>query len=125
MGVTVGPEKREKNEKNDTIIEDEDDEENSMISAAFSSEDDPTLSYLTFRFWVLSTFFTSLCAAISQFYHFHPNNGDFSPFLWCLYLMLLEDGWQEYYQRKNFKFCDGALVSTQDHSISKNTFVYL
>ncbi|CAG8782272.1 1847_t:CDS:2, partial [Rhizophagus irregularis] len=97
---------------------DEDDEENSMISAAFSSEDDPTLSYLTFRFW----FFTSLCAAISQFYHFHPNNGDFSPFLWCLYLMLLEDGWQEYYQRKNFKFCDGALVSTQDHSISKNTF---
>jgi hypothetical protein len=33
MGVTVDPEKREKNEKNDTIIEDEDDEENSMISA--------------------------------------------------------------------------------------------
>ncbi|PKY26005.1 OPT superfamily oligopeptide transporter [Rhizophagus irregularis] len=55
MGVTVDPEKMEKNEKNDTIIEDEDDEENSMISAAFSSEDDPTLSYLTFRFWVLST----------------------------------------------------------------------
>ncbi|CAB4424935.1 unnamed protein product [Rhizophagus irregularis] len=80
MGVTVDPEKREKNEKNDTIIEDEDDEENSMISAAVSSEDDPTLSCLTFRFWVLSTFFTSLCAAISQFYHFRPNNGDFSPF---------------------------------------------
>ncbi|CAB4441584.1 unnamed protein product [Rhizophagus irregularis] len=51
-----------------------------MISAAVSSEDDPTLSCLTFRFWVLSTFFTSLCAAISQFYHFRPNNGDFSLF---------------------------------------------
>ncbi|CAB5388517.1 unnamed protein product [Rhizophagus irregularis] len=120
MGVTVDPEKMEKNEKNDTIIEDEDDEENSMIPA---SEDDPTLSCLTFRFWVLSTFYTSLCVAISQFYHFRPNNGDFSPFLWCLYLMLLEDGWQEYYQHENFKFCDGALVSTQDHSISKNTFI--
>lgn len=37
----------------------------------------------------------------------------FLHFLWCLYLMLLEDGWQEYYQRENFGFCDGALVSTQ------------
>lgn len=33
MGVTVDPEKREKNEKNDTIIEDEEEEENSMIAS--------------------------------------------------------------------------------------------
>jgi hypothetical protein len=37
----------------------------------------------------------------------------FRRFLWCLYLMLLESGWQDYYRHENFGFCDGALVSTQ------------
>ncbi|CAG8615839.1 7538_t:CDS:10, partial [Acaulospora morrowiae] len=47
---------------------------------AVSTKDDPKLPCLTFRFWVLSTFFTSLGATLSEFYYFRPNGGDFSPF---------------------------------------------
>ncbi|CAG8685685.1 9482_t:CDS:10, partial [Racocetra persica] len=51
-----------------------------MISAAVSTDDDPTLPCLTFRYWVLSTFFTALGAAISVFYHFRVNNLNYSIF---------------------------------------------
>ncbi|RIA91014.1 OPT oligopeptide transporter protein [Glomus cerebriforme] len=88
------PEKRGKNEKNDPIFVEEEGEgeENLMIAAAVSTEDDPTLPCLTFRFWVLSTFFTILCAAISQFYHFRPNSGYFSPFF-VLFVSYVVGNW--------------------------------
>ncbi|RIB16524.1 OPT family small oligopeptide transporter [Gigaspora rosea] len=44
-----------------------------LVSAAVSTNDDPSLPCLTFRFWVLSTFFTVLGAAISVFYYFRAN----------------------------------------------------
>ncbi|CAG8729872.1 11160_t:CDS:2, partial [Ambispora leptoticha] len=68
--------------KVDGCIEVED-EENSpipMVAAAVSTNDDPKLSCITFRFWVLSTFFTTLGATLSEFYYFRPNNAGFSLF---------------------------------------------
>ncbi|CAI2166429.1 11728_t:CDS:10 [Funneliformis geosporum] len=54
--------------------------EEPTVTAAVFTKDDPNLPCLTFRFWVMSTFFTSLGAAISQFYYFRPNIGYFSIF---------------------------------------------
>ncbi|CAG8755442.1 9599_t:CDS:2, partial [Gigaspora rosea] len=44
-----------------------------LVAAAVSTNDDPKLPCLTFRFWVLSTFFTILGAAVSVFYYFRAN----------------------------------------------------
>ncbi|CAJ0639565.1 2381_t:CDS:10 [Entrophospora sp. SA101] len=71
----------EKNYRSD--ISDLDPLENSpipMVAAAVSTKDDPTLQPITFRFWALSTFFTILGAAISQFYYFRSNGGTYSVF---------------------------------------------
>ncbi|KAF0420508.1 opt family small oligopeptide transporter [Gigaspora margarita] len=54
-------------------IESQDGSEVELISAAVSTNDDPSLPCLTFRFWVLSTFFTALGASISVFYYFRAN----------------------------------------------------
>ncbi|CAG8551375.1 16692_t:CDS:2 [Acaulospora colombiana] len=59
-----------------------------MVSAAVSVKDDPSLPCITFRFWVLSTvskessqnIFTSLGAAVSEFYYFRSNGGGYSIF---------------------------------------------
>ncbi|CAJ0753215.1 11081_t:CDS:2, partial [Entrophospora sp. SA101] len=56
-------------------------EENSpipMVVAAVSIEDNPKLPCLTFRFWILSTFFTILGATLSEFYYFRPNGRPFN-----------------------------------------------
>ncbi|CAG8704106.1 20645_t:CDS:10 [Gigaspora margarita] len=47
---------------------------------AVSVKDDPSLPCTTFRFWVLSTLFTSLGAAVSEFYYFRSNGGGYSIF---------------------------------------------
>lgn len=41
-----------------------------VLSAVVPGQDDPTLPTLTFRFWVLGTFFSFIGAAISQWYYF-------------------------------------------------------
>ncbi|CAG8704121.1 2547_t:CDS:10, partial [Acaulospora morrowiae] len=51
-----------------------------IVSAAVSVKDDPSLPCITFRFWVLSTLFTSLGAAVSEFYYFRSNGGGYSIF---------------------------------------------
>ncbi|CAG8480497.1 1963_t:CDS:10 [Dentiscutata heterogama] len=51
-----------------------------LITAAISTDDDPNLPCLTFRYWVLSTFFTVLGAAVSVFYFFRANNLVYSVF---------------------------------------------
>ncbi|KAF0532938.1 OPT family small oligopeptide transporter [Gigaspora margarita] len=51
-----------------------------MVAAAVSVKDDPSLPCTTFRFWVLSTLFTSLGAAVSEFYYFRSNGGGYSIF---------------------------------------------
>jgi len=59
----------------------EEEEENSpipMVAATVSTKDDPSLPALTFRFWVLGTFFTCLGAALSEFYYFRANGPSFS-----------------------------------------------
>ncbi|CAG8491960.1 2461_t:CDS:10 [Ambispora leptoticha] len=74
---------RRKSKDEDTEKTEVDDEETSpipMVAAAVSTYDDPKLSCLTFRFWVLSTFFTALGAALSEFYYFRPTNSVFSLF---------------------------------------------
>ncbi|CAG8682857.1 9092_t:CDS:10, partial [Dentiscutata erythropus] len=51
-----------------------------LITTAISTDDDPNLPCLTFRYWVLSTFFTALGAAVSVFYFFRANNLVYSVF---------------------------------------------
>ncbi|KAI9596935.1 OPT oligopeptide transporter protein-domain-containing protein [Syncephalis fuscata] len=64
--------------------EEEEEEENSpieIVAATVSTFDDPTLPCLTFRFWVLGTFFTVLGASISQVifgWSFSLNPGPFN-----------------------------------------------
>ncbi|CAG8532260.1 24732_t:CDS:10, partial [Gigaspora rosea] len=88
------------------------DNENSqslIIAAAVSTRDNPTLPCLTFRFWVLSSLFTSLGAALSEFYYFRPNGGTFSMFFVLLVSYIL-GVWMEKalptrtFQFKNWKF---------------------
>ncbi|CAI2169826.1 18648_t:CDS:10 [Funneliformis geosporum] len=62
-------------EKKDLITEDD-----SIIPMAVNTNDDPSLPCLTFRFWVLSTFFTTLGAGISTFYLYRPNGQIYSVF---------------------------------------------
>ncbi|KAF8943272.1 hypothetical protein BGZ47_005624 [Haplosporangium gracile] len=42
--------------------------------------DDPTLMAITFRFWVISTFFGIIGAVIQEYYYFRATNGVFSIF---------------------------------------------
>ncbi|CAG8519807.1 8088_t:CDS:10 [Dentiscutata erythropus] len=51
-----------------------------MVAAAVSVKDDPSLPCTTIRFWVLSTLFTSLGAAVSEFYYFRSNGVGYSIF---------------------------------------------
>ncbi|CAG8483621.1 21933_t:CDS:10 [Gigaspora margarita] len=60
-------------EEKGTKVEPEVDSVVDLVAAAVSTNDDPNLPCLTFRFWVLSTFFTVLGAAISVFYYFRAN----------------------------------------------------
>ncbi|RKP26649.1 OPT oligopeptide transporter protein-domain-containing protein [Syncephalis pseudoplumigaleata] len=63
--------------------DDEEEEENSpieIVAATVSTFDDPTLPCLTFRFWVLGTFFTMLGAGVSQMFYFRSNALIFSVF---------------------------------------------
>ncbi|KAG9284968.1 hypothetical protein G9A89_009778 [Geosiphon pyriformis] len=53
-----------------------------IVNAIVSSTDNSSLPSLTFRFWILSTLFTTLGAAISQYYWFRSNSLSFSiPFV--------------------------------------------
>ncbi|RIB00410.1 OPT oligopeptide transporter protein [Gigaspora rosea] len=73
--------KKDINEEEKNIeINSEDNSVNELISAAANVNDDPSLPCLTFRFWVLSTFFTVLGAAISVFYYFRSNYLNYSIF---------------------------------------------
>ncbi|CAG8734673.1 11977_t:CDS:10 [Gigaspora margarita] len=73
--------KKDINEEEKNIeIKSEDNSVNELISAAANVNDDPSLPCLTFRFWVLSTFFTVLGAAISVFYYFRANYLNYSIF---------------------------------------------
>ncbi len=49
------------------------------MAAIVSINDDPTLPTLTFRFWVLSTFFTITMASASQFFFFRLVSLTLSP----------------------------------------------
>ncbi|CAG8582907.1 7331_t:CDS:2, partial [Scutellospora calospora] len=51
---------------------------NPMVASSVSTYDDPSLPCMTFRYWVLSTLFTALGAAISVFYYFRPSRILFS-----------------------------------------------
>ncbi|CAG8787173.1 2542_t:CDS:2 [Cetraspora pellucida] len=62
----------EKKAKDNDVIE--------MILAAVSTNDDPALPCLTFRYWVLSTVSLSLGSAISVFYYFRANSLTYSIF---------------------------------------------
>ncbi|CAG8570722.1 22811_t:CDS:10 [Cetraspora pellucida] len=80
-----------------------------MIAAAVSTRDNPMLPCLTFRFWVLSSFFTILGATLSEFYYFRPNGGVYSMFFVLLVSYILGI-WMEKvlptrkFQFKNWKF---------------------
>ncbi|RIB14300.1 oligopeptide transporter 6-like protein [Gigaspora rosea] len=54
-------------------VESEVDSAVDLVATAVSTNDDPNLPCLTFRFWVLSTVFTMLGAGISVFYYFRAN----------------------------------------------------
>ncbi|KAF9430228.1 hypothetical protein BGZ94_007848 [Podila epigama] len=65
----------------DNISLEEAEVENSKIEAVrlvVPLTDDPTLVPMTFRFWVLVTFFSMLGAAIEQYYFFRSSKGTFS-----------------------------------------------
>lgn len=50
------------------------------VAATVPTTDDPNLPTLTFRYWLLSTIFTFLAAAIAQFYFFRANTMTLSSF---------------------------------------------
>ncbi|CAI2183352.1 8547_t:CDS:10, partial [Funneliformis geosporum] len=84
-------------EKKDSIIEDD-----STIPMAVSTKDDPSLQCLTFRFWVLSTLFTVLGAAISTFYLFRPNGQKYSVFFVLLSSFFLGHGMAKVLPKRTF-----------------------
>ncbi|KAK3835831.1 MAG: OPT oligopeptide transporter protein-domain-containing protein [Linnemannia elongata] len=64
-----------------TIDLKEDEPENSKIEAVrlvVPLTDDPTLVCITFRFWVLSLFFSIIGSVINEYYYFRVNYGTFS-----------------------------------------------
>ncbi|KAF9929288.1 hypothetical protein FBU30_001718 [Linnemannia zychae] len=70
----------EKAQKFETLSLQESDSENSRIEAVrlvVPLTDDPTLVALTFRFWVLSLFFTSMASIVNQYYYFRTSIGGF------------------------------------------------
>nr|CAG8445277.1 4059_t:CDS:10 [Entrophospora candida] len=96
----------EKNFRSD--ISDLDPPENSpipMVAAAVSTKDDPTLQPITFRFWVLSTFFTILGAAISQFYYFRSNGGTYSVFFVLLASHVFGKWMADVLPKKQYQIC--------------------
>lgn len=100
----INPEKGEidvEKEKKDTI--NDDDSPIPMVAAAVSTEDDPSLPCLTFRFWVLSTFFTALGAAISTFYYFRPNSQTYSVFFVLLISFFLGHGMAKVLPTRKFR----------------------
>ncbi|KAF9995526.1 hypothetical protein BGZ80_007482, partial [Entomortierella chlamydospora] len=73
----------EKGLKSDADISLEEEEENSPIEAvraAVPIKDDPTLQTVTFRFWLLSFFFTALGATVTEYYFFRSAAGTYSIF---------------------------------------------
>ncbi|RKP27323.1 OPT oligopeptide transporter protein-domain-containing protein [Syncephalis pseudoplumigaleata] len=71
-------------DSDDSGDDDEEEEgENSpieIVAMTVSTFDDPTLPCLTFRFWVMGTFFTVLGAATSLVFYFRPTPFQFSVF---------------------------------------------
>ncbi|CAG8567234.1 12233_t:CDS:10 [Dentiscutata erythropus] len=83
------------------------DDENShipMVAAAVSTRDDMTLPCLTFRFWVLSSLFTSLGATLSEFYYFRPNGGVYSMFFVLLVSYILGKWMEKFLPTRTFQF---------------------
>ncbi|KAF8929572.1 OPT oligopeptide transporter protein-domain-containing protein [Dissophora ornata] len=81
----VEPEKDDfYNEKADDVQLHEDaDVENSKIEAVrlvVPITDDPTLIAITFRFWIISFFFSAIGAVIQQYYFYRSTSGSFSIF---------------------------------------------
>jgi OPT family small oligopeptide transporter len=79
-------------DSNSDDFSEEEEEENSpieIVAATVSTFDDPTLPCLTFRFWVLGTFFTVLGSALSQLFYFRSNALIFSIFFVQLISYLL------------------------------------
>ncbi|RKP06142.1 OPT oligopeptide transporter protein-domain-containing protein [Thamnocephalis sphaerospora] len=78
-----GPDDDDDDDDDDSDEDDDEDEENSpieIVAATVSTFDDPTLPCLTFRFWVIGTFFTVLGAGVSQVFYFRSNSVIFSVF---------------------------------------------
>lgn len=82
-------------------------EENSpieIVAATVSTYDDPTLPCLTFRFWLMATFFTILGAVVSQIYYFRPNILIFSVFFVQLVTYPLGRLMEKALPRRDFNF---------------------
>ncbi|KAG0310137.1 hypothetical protein BGZ97_012762 [Linnemannia gamsii] len=74
---TIPPSKAEYDERDEYDEKDDDDIEDSAIVPI---TDDTTLVAITFRFWVISTFFGIVGAVIQQYYVFRNTPGTFSNF---------------------------------------------
>ncbi|RIB17097.1 OPT oligopeptide transporter protein, partial [Gigaspora rosea] len=68
-----------------------------------NTNDDPTLTCLTFRFWVLSTFFTALGAVVSVFGYFRSNILFYSIFFVILVSYIMGKWMEKIFPNK--KFC--------------------
>ncbi|CAG8433450.1 1785_t:CDS:10 [Diversispora eburnea] len=75
-----------------------------LVSAAVSLKDDPSLPCLTFRFWILSTLFTVLGAAVSEFYYFRSNGGGYSIFFVLLVSYVFGNWMAKYLPNDEIKF---------------------
>ncbi|CAG8434781.1 8743_t:CDS:10 [Scutellospora calospora] len=75
-----------------------------MVAAAVSVKDDPSLPCTTFRFWILSTVFTSLGAAVSEFYYFRSNGGGYSIFFVLLVSYIIGRWMAHFLPMREFKF---------------------
>ncbi|CAG8433430.1 1775_t:CDS:10 [Diversispora eburnea] len=98
------PVKKQKFEKNHSEVKEE--EENSsipMVFAAVSTKDDPKLPCLTFRFWILSTFFTTLGATLSEFYYFRSNGISFSIFFVLIVSYVIGKWMAKVFSKRKFK----------------------
>ncbi|KAF9120414.1 hypothetical protein BGX30_003178 [Mortierella sp. GBA39] len=71
----------EKAHAGQTVDMNEEEHENSKIEAVrlvVPITDDPTLVCITFRFWILSLFFSIIGSVINEYYYFRVNYGTFS-----------------------------------------------
>ncbi|CAG8600044.1 9952_t:CDS:10, partial [Gigaspora rosea] len=84
-------------------VESEVDSAVDLVATAISTNDDPNLPCLTFRFWVLSTFFTALGAAISVFYYFRANVLLYSIFFVILASYIAGKWLEKFLPTKNFR----------------------